>query len=67
MKNINSFKFIEKAIEYEIARHIAVIEGGGRIIQDRGDPATLCQGAGLGGVCASSRPAPLQTEVYWST
>jgi aspartyl-tRNA(Asn)/glutamyl-tRNA(Gln) amidotransferase subunit B len=34
LKNINSFKFIEKAIEYEIARHIAVVEGGGRIIQE---------------------------------
>lgn len=32
LKNINSFKFIEKALEYEIARHIAVIEGGGKIV-----------------------------------
>jgi aspartyl-tRNA(Asn)/glutamyl-tRNA(Gln) amidotransferase subunit B len=34
LKNINSFRFVEKAIEYEIARQIAVIEGGGRIVQE---------------------------------
>ena len=34
LKNINSFRFIEKAMEYEIARHIALIEGGGRIVQE---------------------------------
>ena len=34
LKNINSFRFIEKAIEYEIARQIAVIEGGAKIIQE---------------------------------
>jgi len=34
LKNINSFKFIEKALEYEIARQIAVVEGGGRIVQE---------------------------------
>ncbi len=34
IKNINSFKFVEKAINYEIERHIDVLEGGGRIIQE---------------------------------
>jgi aspartyl-tRNA(Asn)/glutamyl-tRNA(Gln) amidotransferase subunit B len=34
LKNINSFRFIEKALDYEIARHVAVIEGGGRIVQE---------------------------------
>ena len=34
IKNINSFKFVEKAINYEIERHIDVIEGGGRIVQE---------------------------------
>ncbi|MGI9311053.1 MAG: Asp-tRNA(Asn)/Glu-tRNA(Gln) amidotransferase subunit GatB [bacterium] len=33
LKNINSFRFVEKAIEYEIARHIEVLEDGGEIIQ----------------------------------
>lgn len=34
VKNINSFRFVEKAIEYEIKRQISVIEDGGRIIQE---------------------------------
>jgi aspartyl-tRNA(Asn)/glutamyl-tRNA(Gln) amidotransferase subunit B len=33
-KNINSFRYVEKAIEFEIARQIEVIEGGGRIVQE---------------------------------
>lgn len=32
-KNINSFRFVEQAINYEIQRQIEVIEGGGKIIQ----------------------------------
>ena len=34
VKNINSFKFVEKALEYEIKRQIKVIEEGGKIIQE---------------------------------
>ena len=34
MKNVNSFRYLEKAIEYEIGRHIDVIEHGGRIVQE---------------------------------
>ncbi|HMK50183.1 MAG TPA: Asp-tRNA(Asn)/Glu-tRNA(Gln) amidotransferase subunit GatB [Thermodesulfovibrionales bacterium] len=34
IKNINSFRFVEKAIEYEIKRQIKVVEGGGRVIQE---------------------------------
>ncbi len=33
LKNINSFRFIERAIEAEVERQIDVIEGGGRVIQ----------------------------------
>jgi aspartyl-tRNA(Asn)/glutamyl-tRNA(Gln) amidotransferase subunit B len=33
-KNLNSFRSIEKAIEYEIARQIEVLEKGGEIIQE---------------------------------
>lgn len=33
-KNVNSFRYVEKAIEYEIERQIEVIEGGGKIIQE---------------------------------
>jgi aspartyl-tRNA(Asn)/glutamyl-tRNA(Gln) amidotransferase subunit B len=32
-KNINSFRFVEQAINYEIQRQIEIIEGGGKIIQ----------------------------------
>ncbi len=34
IKNLNSFRFIEKAINYEVARQIEVIEGGGKIRQE---------------------------------
>lgn len=34
MKNINSFKFITQAIEYEIQRHIETLEAGGKITQE---------------------------------
>ncbi|MGB0221200.1 MAG: Asp-tRNA(Asn)/Glu-tRNA(Gln) amidotransferase subunit GatB [Sinimarinibacterium flocculans] len=33
-KNVNSFRFVEKAIEYEIERQIDAIESGGRIVQE---------------------------------
>ena len=33
-KNINSFRYVEKAIEYEIERQIEVIESGGTIVQE---------------------------------
>lgn len=34
LKNINSFRFIEKALEYEIHRQIDVIQSGGTIVQE---------------------------------
>jgi len=34
VKNLNSFRFLQKALEYEIERHIGVIESGGRIFQE---------------------------------
>ncbi len=34
LKNINSFRFVEKAIEYEVARQIDLIEGGGSVVQE---------------------------------
>ena len=33
IKNLNSFRFIEKAINYEVARQIELIEGGGSVQQ----------------------------------
>lgn len=33
-KNINSFRYVEKAIEYEIQRQIEVLESGGKIMQE---------------------------------
>ena len=34
IKNVNSFRFVEKAINYEVARQIEVLEGGGLIRQE---------------------------------
>src|SRR5579864_6735649 len=34
VKNLNSFRFLQKALEYEIARHVTVLESGGRIAQE---------------------------------
>jgi aspartyl-tRNA(Asn)/glutamyl-tRNA(Gln) amidotransferase subunit B len=34
VKNLNSFRYLQKALEYEIERHISVIESGGRIAQE---------------------------------
>jgi len=33
-KNINSFRYVEKAIEFEIGRQIEVLESGGKIVQE---------------------------------
>ena len=34
VKNVNSFRFIRSALEYEIERQVEVIEGGGRVTQE---------------------------------
>jgi aspartyl-tRNA(Asn)/glutamyl-tRNA(Gln) amidotransferase subunit B len=34
IKNLNSFRFLERAIEFEMRRQIEVIEDGGRIVQE---------------------------------
>jgi aspartyl-tRNA(Asn)/glutamyl-tRNA(Gln) amidotransferase subunit B len=34
VKNVNSFRYLEKALEFEIRRQIAVIEDGGRVVQE---------------------------------
>ncbi|MCX7965652.1 MAG: Asp-tRNA(Asn)/Glu-tRNA(Gln) amidotransferase subunit GatB, partial [Syntrophorhabdaceae bacterium] len=34
LKNLNSFKYIEKSLDYEIKRQIEIIKGGGEIIQE---------------------------------
>ena len=34
IKNVNSFRFVEKAIEYEIERQIRTLENGGTIVQE---------------------------------
>jgi aspartyl-tRNA(Asn)/glutamyl-tRNA(Gln) amidotransferase subunit B len=34
VKNVNSFRFIRQALEYELERHEQVVESGGRIVQE---------------------------------
>jgi len=34
IKNLNSFRFLERAVEYEVARQIEIIEAGGKIAQE---------------------------------
>jgi aspartyl-tRNA(Asn)/glutamyl-tRNA(Gln) amidotransferase subunit B len=34
IKNVNSFRFVEKAIQYEASRQIELIESGGRVLQE---------------------------------
>jgi len=34
VKNLNSFRYLQRALEYEIERQISVIESGGRVVQE---------------------------------
>jgi len=34
VKNVNSFRFIKQALEYEIERQVAILESGGRVVQE---------------------------------
>jgi len=34
IKNLNSFRFMQEAIEFEVRRQIALIEDGGRVVQE---------------------------------
>jgi aspartyl-tRNA(Asn)/glutamyl-tRNA(Gln) amidotransferase subunit B len=34
IKNVNSFRFVEKAIQYEVGRQIDLIQSGGRVVQE---------------------------------
>ncbi len=34
VKNLNSFRYLAKALEFEIARHVGVVESGGRVSQE---------------------------------
>lgn len=34
LKNINSFRFVERAIDYEVRRQITLLAGGGHVVQE---------------------------------
>src|SRR5690242_537606 len=34
IKNVNSFRFVEKAIDYEVSRQIAVVSAGQKVVQE---------------------------------
>jgi aspartyl-tRNA(Asn)/glutamyl-tRNA(Gln) amidotransferase subunit B len=48
IKNLNSFRFVEKAINYEVERQIEILESGGKVVQetrlydpDKGETRTM--------------------------
>src|SRR5205085_51803 len=48
IKNLNSFRFVERAINYEVSRQIDILESGGQVVQetrlydpDKGETRTL--------------------------
>jgi aspartyl-tRNA(Asn)/glutamyl-tRNA(Gln) amidotransferase subunit B len=34
IKNLNSYRFVERAVEYEMERQIAILESGGKVVQE---------------------------------
>jgi aspartyl-tRNA(Asn)/glutamyl-tRNA(Gln) amidotransferase subunit B len=34
IKNLNSFRFVERAINYEVQRQVEILESGGRVVQE---------------------------------
>jgi aspartyl-tRNA(Asn)/glutamyl-tRNA(Gln) amidotransferase subunit B len=34
VKNLNSFRFLKQALDFEIARQVALVESGGRVVQE---------------------------------
>lgn len=34
IKNVNSFRFVERAIDYEVERQIGILESGGHVVQE---------------------------------
>ncbi len=34
IKNLNSFRFVEKAIQYEVGRQVELLESGGKVVQE---------------------------------
>ena len=51
VKNLNSFRFLKQALDYEIARQVAVIESGGRV--HAGDAALQSRHAAKPPACAA--------------
>src|SRR5262249_41593563 len=34
LKNLNSFRFVQKAIDFEVQRHIEIVNSGGQVVQE---------------------------------
>ncbi len=34
VKNLNSFRFLKQAIEFEVARQVGILESGGSVVQE---------------------------------
>ena len=63
LKNLNSFRFLKNALEYEIARQIQILEQGGNIVQETRLSGTL---PSIGQSPCGARKRPTTTAIFRS-
>jgi len=63
LKNINSFRFVEQAINFEVQRQIMLLEGGGRVVQCRRRACSTPTGTRPGRCAARRRRTTIATSL----